>query len=462
MTEKKLIRRFMIASPCSGSGKTLFACALMNILQQKYEVAAFKCGPDFIDPLFHKKVLGLSSVNLDGYFDNDDKLKQLFFEESSQDKISIIEGAMGFYDGIGGTSLQASCYHIAQTSASPVFLVLDAHGASRSLCATIDGFQKYTKKKLIKGIFLNKVSKSFFPVLKKMIEQECKLKVLGFLPHDERLSWQSRHLGLVLPDEIHNFKEQINLASKILNESLDEKSLLKISSSPFKLKIKNSSKHKEFISPKKYAGLKIGLAYDDAFCFYYKKNISLIEYLGAQIKYFSPIKDELIPDVDGIIIGGGYPELFAEKLEKNLSMKNSICNAIEDNIPVLAECGGFMYLQKNIRLQDGKVYKMCGAIDGESFYTGKLIRFGYAEYTSSDLQFKIKGHEFHYFESSNNGKSFSSAKPSGKKGDPCIVQYKNVLAGFPHLYYNSCPKFLENFLNKALTYNLSKKAKNGK
>ena len=160
MEAKKHIRRFMIASPCSGSGKTLFSCALMNLLKRKFELSAFKCGPDFIDPLFHKKVLDLPSVNLDGYFDVGKDLLQLFVEESSENRISIVEGAMGFFDGVGGTSLQASCYDVAVTTKTPVILVVDARGASRSLCATIKGFVKYAKKNIVKGVFLNKVSTS--------------------------------------------------------------------------------------------------------------------------------------------------------------------------------------------------------------------------------------------------------------------------------------------------------------
>ena len=450
MASKKSIRRFMIASPCSNSGKTLFTCALMNLLNRKMGVAAFKCGPDFIDPLFHKKVLGLSSVNLDGYFDLENDLLQLFLEESSEEKISVIEGAMGFFDGLGGTSLQASCYDVAKTTKTPVLLVVDARGASRSLCATIKGFLDYGRKNLIKGVFLNKVSKSFYPLLKNMIEKECGVKVLGCLPFDGRLSWGSRHLGLVLPNEIQDFKSQIDFASDLLKESLAEESLLKIASDACKLKKIHSNHFEKALAEKKYDGLKIGLAYDDAFCFYYKKNISLIEEAGATVKYFSPVNDKVLPDVDAIIIGGGYPELYAAKLQENVSMRKAICDAVERNIPLLAECGGFMYLQKEILCQDGISYKMCGAIDGESFYTGKLVRFGYAKYTSKDSRFEIKGHEFHYFESSNNGEDFTSEKPSGKQKHPCVVRYKNVLAGFPHLYYNSCHEFLESFLDKAV------------
>ena len=460
MKAKKRIRRFMIASPCSGSGKTLFSCALMNLLKRKFGVAAFKCGPDFIDPLFHKKVLDLASVNLDGYFDCGKDLLQLFVEESSEDKISIAEGAMGFFDGLAGTSLQASCYDVAVTTKTPVILVVDARGASRSLCATIKGFKKYARRKTIKGVFLNKASKSFYPLLKNMIEKECRVRVLGFLPFDERLAWKSRHLGLVLPNEIQDFKNQIDIASALLEESLDEPALLKIASVACGLKVVKKNPFEKIVKEKEYTGLKIGLAYDDAFCFYYKKNISIIEEMGASVEYFSPLNDGGLPDVDGIIIGGGYPELYADKLEENCSMKDSICALVKNNIPVLAECGGFMYLQKELVCQDGKKYKMCGAIEGESFYTGKLVRFGYAQYTSKDLRFKIRGHEFHYFESSNNGDEFLSEKPSGRKGSPCIVKQKNLLAGFPHLYYNSCPEFIVSFLDKAAAYKASKKVSN--
>ena len=459
MYSKINLRRIMISSPSSNSGKTLVTCALMNILKDKFGVKAFKCGPDFIDPLFHEKILGLSSVNLDSYFEDKKNLLNLFLEESADSKISVIEGAMGYFDGIGGTLLKASSYDIARITKTPVILIIDAKGMSRSVCALIKGYLNYVKPNFIKGVILNKISKSLFLILKNMIENECDVKVLGFLPYEKKLEWQSRHLGLFLPAEIKNFEEQINLASSLLKDSFDEKEFLKIINAAPKLKSYTNNEKKLEVYRKKYSSLKIAIAKDDAFCFYYKKNISMIKECFVQVRYFSPLSDKEIPDCDGIIFGGGYPELFADRLEKNVSLISSVQKLVKDKIPVLAECGGFMYLQKSLLDKQKNRFNMCGILEGESFFCEKLVRFGYAEYTDRESKLTIKGHEFHYFDSTSNGEDFLSKKASGKCGENCIVKKDNIIAGFPHLYYNSRPEFLYSFLDKCLEYRAYKNGK---
>ena len=489
--------RIMIAAPKSGSGKTTLTCAFLQFLKNHGKnPAAFKCGPDFIDPMFHRQVLGIQSTNLDSFFCNDELLKQIFSENiKNEESFVVIEGVMGLFDGLAGTSIKASSYDIARITQTPILLVIDAEGASRSLVPLIKGFLDYDKENsntgenLIKGIFLNKVSKSTCLVLKSLIEEELKIPVVGFFPKDTENVLKSRHLGLVMPNEIQDLQEQIQKSAEVLENSLDFTLLEKIIGDfkvvsdgvagktceagfervSVKAMPEPQSHLKEGVAENTEGGcrpyehsssgdsLKIAVAFDEAFCFYYQENLKLLESFGAKIEYFSPLHDNFIPDgVNGILLGGGYPELYAEQLESNESMRKSIKSAVEKGISVLAECGGFMYLQEKLTTENGRSFEMCGAIKGECRYTGKLVRFGYAEFKlkkenselfSDIIKNPIKGHEFHYFDSTNNGSDFTATKPLSKKSWDCLIFTENMLAGFPHLYYPSNPEIVRWFID---------------
>jgi cobyrinic acid a,c-diamide synthase len=485
----------MISAPKSGSGKTTLTCAILQLLKNHGKrPVAFKCGPDFIDPMFHKQVLGIHSTNLDSFFVDEEEVRQIFSEnmeteddslptENNQpEKIAVIEGVMGLFDGLGGTSLKASSYDIARITKTPILLVIDAEGASRSIVPLVKGFLDYDKahsgtdENLIKGIFLNKVSKGTFQLLKSLIEEETAseygVKVIGYLQKDSKDVWKSRHLGLLLPDEIKNLKEQIQNTARTLENTLDFEALEKISNgalrvgsdgetSPFVIKTSTNS---AFRIP--HSELTLAVALDEAFCFYYHENMRILEKSGAKLVYFSPLHDKSLPNgVNGLLIGGGYPELYASPLQANESMRKSIKSAVDGGLPVMAECGGFMYLQEKIITETGESYEMCGAIKGECRYTGKLVRFGYADFvlkggacenTGSEnhclpRNFSIKGHEFHYFDSTNNGADFTASKPLSKKSWDCMIFTPTMLAGFPHLYYSSSPEIVRWFLETALT-----------
>lgn len=437
--------RFVIAGVSSGSGKTFVSCAIMRAMQKKkMNVHSYKCGPDYIDPLFHKHILGLDSVNLDSFFTDEDQLRNIFVKNAGD--CNVIEGVMGLFDGIEIGNIRGSTYHVSMILACPVILVVNCDGMSGSIVPIINGFLRYDSEKLIKGIFLNKISSMIFEKIKIAIENECGVKVLGYLPKKEKYLWKSRHLGLFLPNEISDLNEQTEDASDFLLGTFDFDSLNKILHQNINLSESNTLPVTNKFS------VKIAVAYDECFCFYYKENLSLLKNLGADIIYFSPLHDSSIPDnIHGLLIGGGYPENYARELEENVSMKKSICNAIEMGMPVLAECGGFMYLQEKIRKSDSEVYEMCCALKGESFFAGKLVRFGYAIFTENDTGMQLKGHEFHYYDSTCNGDSFVAEKPSGRKWS-CMVEYKNVLAGFPHLCYYSNTVFAENFLRKCMMF----------
>ena len=474
----------MIAAPKSGSGKTTLTCSLLQLLKNHGKnPIAFKCGPDYIDPMFHERVLGVPSNNLDSYFCTEEQIREIFFrnteppasQNQDSEAFAVIEGVMGLFDGLAGTSLKASSYDIARITGTPVLLVIDAEGASRSIVPLVKGFLDYdransgTGVNLIKGIFLNKTSKSQFTILKNLIEEECAetgIKVIGFLSKNSDDVWKSRHLGLFLPSEIENLQAQIQKTTESLENSLDFDSLEKIMKSNLSVNGKSGLKTEEneqnlgqsFISEKKFDSdgsfkPSLAVAFDEAFCFYYRENLRMLEEAGFKITYFSPLHDKAIPqNTDALLLGGGYPELYAAELESNKSMRESIKSAVEKGISVLAECGGFMYLQEKLTAQDGKTYEMCGAIEGECSYTGKLVRFGYAEFTKKEgsaksgcikTPFSVKGHEFHYFDSTNNGTDFTASKPLSKKSWDCMIFTPKMLAGFPHLYYRSNPEIVK-------------------
>ena len=442
------VPRLMIAAPKSGSGKTTLTCALLQLLKNHGKnPVAFKCGPDFIDPMFHKQVLGLHSTNLDSFFCDEGLLKEIFvknIQECPGADCAIIEGVMGLFDGLGGSSLTASSYEIAKITQTPILLVIDASGMSRSIVPLVKGFLDYDRehsggKCLIKGIFLNKVSKSSFMLLKQMIEDENGIPAIGYALKDSDIVLKSRHLGLILPSEVENLKESVQKSARLLEDSINFDKLEQImTAEPLAFETREAQTVEKTLS--------IAVAMDEAFCFYYHENLRLLEENGVKLQFFSPLYDKAVPeDADGILLGGGYPELYASQLEDNESMRSSLKSAVKNGIPIIAECGGFMYLQEKLIAQGGKEYKMCGAIKGECRYTGKLVRFGYAEFTHGP--YSLKGHEFHYFDSTANGSDFVAEKPLSHKKWDCMIFKNNILVGFPHLYYPSSPEIVSWFID---------------
>ena len=450
--------RIVIAAPKSGSGKTLITISLMKaFLNRGIKIAGFKCGPDYIDPMFHKKVLGIPSKNLDLFF-TDEKTTRSIFASGNEARLSIIEGVMGLYDGLDAVKEEASTYHLAKTLEAPVILVIDAKGMGRSVIAEIQGFLSLDTEKLIKGVILNNISKSLCEKLAPLVSEVCKIPVFGCFPNQKDLQIESRHLGLKLPEEIENLKEITDKAAERISKTVDLDEILKIADSA------DDFTKTDFITPatqKPSFPVRIAVAKDEAFCFYYEDNLKLLECFGAEIVEFSPIHDNKLPsDISGLIFGGGYPEFYAEKLSKNTVLIEEIRNKIEQGLPSLAECGGFMYLHKTLKNQSGNVYKMAGVIDADTFYTGKLVRFGYISLENKisadagdDSFFTgcIKGHEFHYFDSTQNGDSFTAIKTNGKKYD-LALSGKNHFWSFAHLYYPSNPDFAKAFVEQCRLY----------
>lgn len=452
--------RIMIAAPQSGSGKTLIICALLQALKEKnYHLESFKCGPDYIDPMFHKTVLGISSRNLDPFFTEDSITRMLLAKGQDSRDLAVIEGVMGLYDGLGGIREEASSYALAKATNTPILLTVNARGMGRSLLALLSGFLQYDTAHLIKGVILNQTPSSFASVLAKEIEETFHIPVVASFPVRDDVRIESRHLGLVMPYELEDIQSRLKIASQVLCENANIEQILEIAKSAPKLEydVKSDIKHK--ITEKT---IRIGVARDEAFCFYYEDNLDLLKSLGAKLIFFSPLHDDTLPkDLDGILFGGGYPELYLKELEENESMRNSVKSVIENKMPSLAECGGFMYLHDTIFDSEKKPYKMAGVIHAGCMKKERLVRFGYLTLNSKTDSFlkkgeTIRGHEFHYYDSEDNGECAIAKKPVGTKSWECVHAGSDHWWGFAHLSYYSNPKFAEKFAEACLSYKTNK------
>ena len=451
------IPRILLAAGSSGSGKTLITCGLLEALVERgLKTTSFKCGPDYIDPMFHSRVIGTKSRNLDTFFTGSEVTKYLLTRNARDCEIAVMEGVMGFYDGVAGTTTTASAYDLAKVTDTPVILIVNSRGMSVSLAAYVKGFLEYKKDSHIKGVIFNQMSPMLYPRMKKLLEEELGVAVLGYVPKVEDCVIESRHLGLVLPDEIPELKDRLHKLAGVLEETLDIDRILELAGeAPDLLDAKPESVTDFRLSEP----VRIGVAEDEAFCFFYADNFRLLGEMGAEIVPFSPMEDKQLPDdLDGLLLYGGYPELNGKKLEQNTTMKDMIREKLKAGMPCMAECGGFMYLHKEMEGMDGNFYQMAGVIPGKAYRTPKLSRFGYVTLTQKKPALgmedfgEIPAHEFHYFDSENCGGDFHAAKPESKRGWDCIHGTDTMLAGFPHLYYYGNPEVPKAFLKKCLAY----------
>lgn len=456
--------RIMLAAPKSGSGKTLLTCGLLEVLRRRgLNPIACKCGPDYIDPMFHRYVLGIPGRNLDSFFLPTEGVREVLVDAVREEQagIAVLEGVMGYYDGLGGTETSASSWEIAEITDTPAILVLDCKGASLSAAAMASGFLHFRKKSHIAGVILNRVSSMYYERLAAAVEEASGLPVLGYLPESEEYRMESRHLGLFLPGEIDRLRERIGRLADQMEKSIAVERVLEVAGM-LPLRIENKEKEKaenesmEAESIAKFPAcqeqkvtsrVRIGVARDEAFCFYYQENFRLLEQMGAELVYFSPLRDKKIPDrVDGLLFGGGYPENYARELAKNAAMRESIRRSIAAGMPFLAECGGFLYLHRTLEGSDGKHWEMAGVYPFDAYRTNRLRRFGYVRLLTSSGQ-EIHGHEFHYWESEDPGTDWEAVKPTGNRSWRCIHEKGGQIGGFPHLYYASCPDFLRKWLD---------------
>ena len=459
-----ILPRLCVAAGSSGAGKTSFTCGLLKaLLNRGLKPAAFKCGPDFIDPMFHRAVTGVPSSNLDLFLLEENTARFLLAENSRGRDIAVIEGVMGLYDGLSAANAEASTWHIAQATETPVILLEDCSKSSLTAAARIKGLVSFRDSPGSRGrigaVVLNKAGEKLYRELKPVIEEEAGVPVLGFLPPLKDCGIESRHLGLVTAPEIAGLEKKIEQIAAALEDCVDLAALIRIASAVPPLNTADTTPANGPVSGGAASGpICIGVARDTAFCFYYEDSLDLLRRLGAELVPFSPLADpELPPNLKGLYLGGGYPELHAETLAGNAGMRSSIREALGAGLPCIAECGGFMYLHQSIEGADGAARPMTGFLPGHCRKTARLVRFGYASYEAGadNLLCRsgeiLRGHEFHYWESDNPGGSFRARKNSGAAW-PSIVATENLFAGFPHFHFYSNPAMARRFLERCAVY----------
>lgn len=459
MTAK--IPRMLITAPKSGAGKTMITCGILQALKDRgLKITAYKCGPDYIDPMFHKEVLGIGSYNLDTFLCGRENVKRILAKHSGTDgyaDIAVIEGVMGYYDGLGGISVQASAYDVADATDTPAVLIIDCKGASVSIIPYIQGFLKYreneAKNSHIAGVILNRLSSTMYDRMKELIEKETSVKVYGYVPIIKDFVLESRHLGLKMPGEIEGIQEKLRDLGEKMEQTLDLDGLIQLAFLTTDVTKENEDSKGLTINSVsgRYTTFRIGVAMDEAFCFIYQDNLNMLAEMGAEIITFSPVHDAHLPEkLDGLIFYGGYPELYAKELSENRGIKTEIKQAVENGIPCIAECGGFQYLQESIKDEKGDTYPMCEVLQGGSFHTPSLRRFGYVTLSGGTVFGRqvgeIRAHEFHYYDSEYCGEEFEAKKPLSDRSWKCMISTDSILAGYPHIHYVGNKKVAEAFL----------------
>ena len=431
--------QFLLAAPRSGSGKTTMTCALLMALKRRgCAPCAFKSGPDYIDPMFHRAVLGVESRNLDLFFSAPETVRTLYAKGAAGHGAAVCEGAMGFYDGLGGVSDRASAWHLADTLDLPVLLVVEPKGQSLTLAAELNGLVNFRTPSHIAGILLNNCTARMHVLLAPMLEKETGLPVLGFLPKLPEAVIGSRHLGLYTAAEVENLQQKLALLADAAEEHIDWPRLLALcEKEPPALPVQPETPP---------ARVRIAVAQDEAFCFTYAETLEAFRDAGAEVVFFSPLRDTALPkNIGGLYLPGGYPELHARELSENTSLLHEIKRKIESGLPTAAECGGFLYLGQSLTDAEGQSWPMVGVLPGEAKDAGRLVRFGYAALSAdSDSMLFRAGesfpiHEFHHWDSTANGTALAAKKPVGGAAWRCGSVNEHFYAGFPHLYWAGTP-----------------------
>lgn len=451
------IPRIVVAATQSSSGKTTIVTGLLAELRARgLKVQSFKVGPDYIDPGYHKLASGRAAHNLDTWLVPNDKLPQIFTAEAMGADIAVIEGVMGLYDGgRGGISSTAE---IAKLLDAPVLLVIDCKSMGASAAAIAKGFRDYDKDVKLAGVILNKLGSSTHEEMIKQAMHKINMPVYGGLRRNDEIATPERHLGLLPVEE--NSQPFIEKMRSLVSDSVDVDGILALANRAAAIKSVNS----DIFSKAKEIKCTIGIAKDEAFSFYYATSLAVLENLGAKLVPFSPLHDKELPPVDGIIIGGGFPEMFAEGLAANVALRQSLKRAAKNNMPIYAECGGYMYLMQSIVDFSSQEYEMAGIFDGQAQMTKKLQMVGYVEAelaTDSVIGkkgTKLHGHEFH----------FSTDDPSIKNRPFCFTKLRNnakYLAGqakyktigsYLHLHFAGANSVAANFIKSCLDYKMTK------
>ena len=429
--------QLVATAPQSGSGKTTAVCALLGAMAARgLTPCAFKAGPDYIDPMFHRAVLGVESHNLDLFFSTPETVRSLYARHAAGHGAAVVEGAMGYYDGLGGVSDTASAWHLADTLDLPALLVVRPKGASLTLAATLRGLLAFRTPHHIAGILLNDCTENLYKMLRPMLERETGLPVVGYLPFLPGAAIESRHLGLKTAAEIADLQARLKLLADAAQSSIDWPLLQRLFDRPAP-----AAAPPVAVPPR----VRLAVARDAAFCFTYAETLEALQENGAELCFFSPLQDTALPpDIGGLYLPGGYPELYAAELAANAPMRAALKAAVENGLPTAAECGGFLYLGQTLENADGTPHPMAGVLPGHGVKTGRLVRFGYATLTAqADSMLFAAGeqfpaHEFHHWDSTQNGTALTAAKANGRQW-ACGFANAHLYAGFPHLYWAGTP-----------------------
>lgn len=444
-----MINRLVLAGTGSGVGKTTLTIGIMRaLIDRGYSVQGFKCGPDYIDPSYHTAVTKRPSRNIDGWMLSHGVVQTIVSRASKDADVSIIEGVMGLYDGKSPLADAGSTAEISQITNSPVILIINAASMARSAAAIVKGFQELNKETQIVGVIANQLgSKGHFDIVKAAIEQECHIPVIGYLLKGAVEPLPSRHLGLIPAIERGELDEYFSALAQKVEETIDLDQLLSITNAPA------LSEASAIFEKSNAQEVHIAVAKDAAFNFYYQENLELLEAAGAVLHYFSPLANEPVPQkAQGLYIGGGFPEEFADQLACNTVANESIRDAIRKGLPTLAECGGFMYCTEAIVTRSGKRVPMLGLIQGEVVMQEQRAALGYREITGMAGNFLIgeeeeaKGHEFHYstYEGAHTSPAYYTKSRFRSQQEGYL--HGNLVAGYTHFHFASNPKLAENWV----------------
>jgi cobyrinic acid a,c-diamide synthase len=454
--------RLTIAGTHSGVGKTSVAIALMAALTRRgLRVQPFKIGPDFIDPGFHRLASGRASRNLDGWMLSRETNLQILAQASQDADIAIVEGVMGLFDGSDAVKQTGSTAEMAKWLESPVLLVIDASAMAGSAAALVHGFEDFDPDLRLAGVLCNRVGGSgHADILRQAMMARCHAKPLGFLPLSEKIALPERHLGLVMAGEILSPKMLEDMANWI-EANVDIDGLLMLA------REQSSSLEIRMPAPSRVSveRARIGLARDSAFCFYYQDNLDLLRESGADLVEFSPISDSALPaGLDGLYLGGGYPEIHAPQLSANAPMRDAILQFAKAGGPIYAECGGFMYLCESIAGSDGREFQMAGLFPAHVRMQKQLAALAYVEAESPEDNLwlrggqRLRGHEFHYSTIDEMPASISRCLRlrAGDKTRDDGYAIGSVLAGYSHLHFRSSPDFASSFVDACLLHKEAK------
>lgn len=451
---------FVLAATHSGAGKTTITAGILGALKQRgLSVQAFKTGPDYIDPAFHSFITQKPAYNLDSYLLSDQTIRHLFAKHAQSADVTVVEGVMGLFDGVGGTQDLGSTAYLSKCLDLPVILVIDGSGQARSAAALVKGFAEFDPEVRIAGVIVNKVStKNHYDIIKQAVETSTGIACVGYVLKNENVQLTSRHLGLVPAGEVENLNQKLEEVVTMIEACIDLDTILSLGACARPL----ATCHDVETYADRYKGLSVAVAKDRSFSFYYEDNLQLMSELGLTLKYFSPMSDASVPEADFLYIGGGFPEVFGKALAENVQMKQSIKAFADANKPIYAECGGLMYLCQAIVDLEGQRHDMVGLIEGEAVMTGKLKHFGYNRIQVSPklsgVDLVMKGHEFHRSEirfkdpSLRGDYGYSLHKErNGVAGEPwtCGYGYKNAYGAYAHIHFYTEPAWLLHWLELA-------------